>query len=1257
MSPGKLLNSPKKALYVPGTGSRQWGAELTTLTREQYAEIYAGERLTIPAECELLRAGWRPDDLENSPAYSEALKSRVLVKGSAAISSSDQRIGSFLNTFYAGTPLPAGVSFNFPARKDQIVMSEPGMARKLSIPKGQSEYRTPEIESYRLGVDGKKGILHNPASSKRTTEGTFHVVEGGQLIPIGKIAVPKIVGARILSYVLNEFPKNHADMMEIPYTVGTSDVLHRWVTLNSRPKVMPELKGISGGRFSEVSIMVPGRFISNIDFLEEIFGNAGDGFDLLNNAEHDLAWSGTTHKIILAPQLHTFLTKKDLAIENKAVLEATLAAYTPESPEGRIAERRLADKMYWEKETELYNCGRPFKMVWRDESGCSITLFTDNYYGYGKKSIKSEGISLVANVMGLAEEEHAGGAIVRPREDVGQAFSYETHLKGQRDTINFTDTKELLKERIVDRGYYAEDQFIKIIYLNDNAKISVEKGKIYWEGGGAIVLDPRFTYMYSDGISLNFEKEAKTDVWRLVLTHPDGAFIHKPNTVSGAGKSELSKMLMDAISVKHFTVDDFDKSMAQVREIINGEYGHRFTDEFKRQNPDWDSTRRSRSILDEGRTLDSVIKLLTASDDYVPEYNNWLNSIPPHIKKLVYLVKRRYRHEMGDDWHKHYSVDECDGANTRVLRFRYHLNSGHSTPIKERELRVGYGPDGREKKFSLRLDFMPALKLSKEDDITNSAVISSGAIVDGLPDNHKDLIETYNGNISFKLADNSEYYLFQRPDGAKHRGEDRKTEHDFGVKSGIFASNFEPITVSDARKILSRAEEFDRYSEPMKRAIREFARSAADNNSYMVVSDQARIERDSQGNPLYTEKGGERIPLRSDNPRYLEATMAIETPELYELGDIASHLARQVAIGGAIYEPVDAVISGQRFSPSEKKLHAAAGVTYSRPLLTNNPLHYMPLPEYLMSIIPSLTPKSVSTTGGAGTEGVNTKEAFNALPGIYDIEASLVSMILTRSDAFVSAGGYIGPKYKINHDVSVLIPEIWCRMSRMERSADWLISNGYLEKVEVRGSDGKMLKDADLLGYRSTRKFWLYMGGRIFNAPDALFNDEMLQPETQDIKMFEESLANVVEAQRTFSRRFFADRTIELASVPVRALLHIMRDGYYEAGGERMTRHSESFRRMFTYEYLIENDWYKGRLDVQQASEVRFWSKRYTAIKNFLDIEAESLMAEEVESYRARLESAGEYLMRAKSREFRAALVGTIGLHAQPAAEIHQQRV
>ena len=54
--------------------------------------------------------------------------------------------------------------------------------------------------------------------------------------------------------------------------------------------------------------------------------------------------------------------------------------------------------------------------------------------------------------------------------------------------------------------------------------------------------------------------------------------------------------------------------------------------------------------------------------------------------------------------------------------------------------------------------------------------------------------------------------------------------------------------------------------------------------------------------------------------------------------------------------------------------------------------------------------------------------------------------------SFTTAAGYIGPKYQVDHDVSLLIPEVWCRLSEEERDPDHLLREGCFENGDL-GAD------------------------------------------------------------------------------------------------------------------------------------------------------------------------------------------------------------
>ena len=160
----------------------------------------------------------------------------------------------------------------------------------------------------------------------------------------------------------------------------------------------------------EVRFFAPGNLVGNLDFVESIFGNAGDPFLPENDAGLDVDhWTGHTGCVILAPHLIR-VTKKEIGLPH----------YDDAS------ESQRADGMCWRDESELYNEGGAFKLTCRDERGVIVTLIADNYFGYCKKEVKTQ-ISYAANLLGTCEEEHAGGALVFPAYDLGEEFHGDLH--------------------------------------------------------------------------------------------------------------------------------------------------------------------------------------------------------------------------------------------------------------------------------------------------------------------------------------------------------------------------------------------------------------------------------------------------------------------------------------------------------------------------------------------------------------------------------------------------------------------------------------------------------------------------------------------------------------------------------------------------------------------------------------------------------------------------------------------------------------
>jgi hypothetical protein len=307
-------------------------------------------------------------------------------------------------------------------------------------------------------------------------------------------------------------------------------------------------------------------------------------------------------------------------------------------------------------------------------------------------------------------------------------------------------------------------------------------------------------------------------------------------------------------------------------------------------------------------------------------------------------------------------------------------------------------------------------------------------------------------------------------------------------------------------------------------------------------------------------------------------------------------------------------------------------------MAVHNPIHYLEMPELFMEVICSMTGKSPSTTG-AGSEGALTKGPFNALPPIIDLNNALVSYVLCNSDVFITAAGYVGPHMRVDHDISLLVPEVWCRMSVQERSPDFLIRNGYLEKCEDIEHEGRKVL-ASRLGYRITRRFVNAYFGRIFNHPHVVCTDAMLRPELQDKAIFAEGVDNIIATQQRVARAYFDDGSIAWACPPLKALLHVMRDGHFEGTAPE---HAD-FRRMFTREYLLQSDWYAQRLAAKQRIDAHVWQRHVEALEAFLVRPGYAVEAERLQ-VRSTLARAKEALAEVRSAEYLSRLHGSLGAH------------
>lgn len=233
--------------------------------------------------------------------------------------------------------------------------------------------------------------------------------------------------------------------------------------------------------------------VANLDFVESIFGNAGDPRLSENDAGLDSRhWTGTTGCVVLAPHLRG-LKKKDLGLPH--VDEAT--------------EGQKTTGMCWSDPEELYNGGSPFKITCRDKRGIMVTILADNYFGYCKKEVKTQ-IGLSANIFGLAEEEHAGGALAFKSVNLGDHFQPEPKFmeivepKGKIvEKYTYEDAIKLLGDTVtVHQGYATDKKYGNIHILPEDLSMDLRTQDATWTCSGekhSLRLLPGHVYVHPSG--------------------------------------------------------------------------------------------------------------------------------------------------------------------------------------------------------------------------------------------------------------------------------------------------------------------------------------------------------------------------------------------------------------------------------------------------------------------------------------------------------------------------------------------------------------------------------------------------------------------------------------------------------------------------------------------------------------------------------------------------------------------------------------
>ena len=126
---------------------------------------------------------------------------------------------------------------------------------------------------------------------------------------------------------------------------------------------------------------------------------------------------------------------------------------------------------------------------------------------------------------------------------------------------------------------------------------------------------------------------------------------------------------------------------------------------------------------------------------------------------------------------------------------------------------------------------------------------------------------------------------------------------------------------------------------------------------------------------------------------------------------------------------------------------------------------------------------------------------------------------------------------------------------------------------------------------------------------------------------------------RTAATSYFTDGSVAQAVPPLRALLHLMRDGTWQGHGSD----APAFRALFTRESLLASDWYRARLAAQQECDAHHWEaqagylEKFLARTNYADVAAQL-------GIQARLAATHASAAAARAPGYLETLTGTLGV-------------
>ena len=185
---------------------------------------------------------------------------------------SDSRIQDFLDG-YLGDVCPNGAT-RLPA--NTFVLDREGMGRVLSLPVTV----IPSRRRIWIRTGCRRACCTIRAATAGPRKGLFHIAEGGFPVPADKAAVPKQAFAALVERGAASARRSDDAAVSRPdrrrrRAASCRCCCARW---SARPRATEPAKTM------EIRFIAPGSLVSNLDFVESIFGNGGDPYLPENDA-------------------------------------------------------------------------------------------------------------------------------------------------------------------------------------------------------------------------------------------------------------------------------------------------------------------------------------------------------------------------------------------------------------------------------------------------------------------------------------------------------------------------------------------------------------------------------------------------------------------------------------------------------------------------------------------------------------------------------------------------------------------------------------------------------------------------------------------------------------------------------------------------------------------------------------------------------------------------------------------------------------